>query len=196
MVDSLCNTSAKQERHFCVCVCVHVCFRTYNISVVEGWRCWQGQGVGSECQDLSVLSVFEVRVQLYVCMCVIMCTDVLYVQVCVVVAGVSMPDPARRVAFTNTSQRLQVQSSWGEKCPARYTMLEFWFRMYHEHFYSVYHSQNTSPWADCHVRRQRGVVVPWQVRRLPSKKTLLKMPFQHFQVRKPLDAFLDTLQPC
>lgn len=46
--------SAKQKRHFCVCVCAHVCFRTYNISVLEGWMGWQGQGVGSERQDLSV----------------------------------------------------------------------------------------------------------------------------------------------
>ena len=43
--------------------------------------------MGSGCQDLSVLSVCVCGVHVYVCMCVITCTGVLYVQVCVVVAG-------------------------------------------------------------------------------------------------------------
>lgn len=59
-------------------VCAHVCFRTYNISVFRGLKVLTGAR-SRVTTYLSHLFVFEVQTHVYV----IMCTDVLYVQVCV-----------------------------------------------------------------------------------------------------------------
>lgn len=77
-----------------VCECAHVCFRTYNISVFRGLKVLAGAR-SRVTTYLSHLFVFEAQTRVYVCVCVIICTDVLFVQVCVVIAGASMSDPTR-----------------------------------------------------------------------------------------------------